>query len=462
MSDFRFLPAKMHESKADRAVLVADRRRSSAARGAFTLIELLVAISIIGILAALALGGMYRANLSAKQLNSKTTVNKVAVQINEIWESYRSRKLPIDPKLILQPSSSSSSSPYYLQWCAATGTGGTYSPGWLPYLSQIRVNGGGTAFYPDPTTLGTNPNNNLQIAALRLAATRELMRLELPCRVSDFTSSTSGSPSSAQPVQALLIPQPVNSSGQPLANPGGLSEQYRQFFMTHATSFNFTNESAECLYMIIKFASQNEIGQKNITDDPRLVGDTDGDGMPEIQDAFNAGTFNPPPAGSPYIQHNMPIAFVRWPAGFISDLQPGPTLAQYGNTLSPASSWSYTYEYAAARHDIYDPLRIDPRAFTITPLVFSAGADGVYDIWEHNALPNLFASNDPYFTDNTPASNATPIFPVLPNIQNPNPALQAPLPGAVMDPGTTWPGTILGSGGYGDNITNHLLSTGRQ
>ena len=435
----------------------AQRTTDNGRRRAFTLIELLVAISIIGMLAALALGGMYRANVSAKQLNSKTTVNKVSALVNEIWESYRTRKLPVDPKLVL---SSNGNAPYQYQY--------PYAIAWLQYFSQIRTAAGMPSvnpqngqpyLYPFPVAAGQSPNN-LQIAAIRLAATRELMRLELPCRFSDFTSSTPPTqPANAQPVQALLIPQPMNGTS-PLANPGGLSEQYRQFFKAHANTFNYTNESAECLYMIIKFASQNDFGQKGITDDPRLVGDADGDGMPEIQDAFNAGTFTPAPAGSPYVQHNMPIAFIRWPAGFLSDLQPGPTLAQYNNNTNPPPSGSYTYEYASARHDIFDPMRIDPRAFTMTPLVFSPGADGIYDVWEHNALPGVAAYVDPYFTDNTPASPA-PIFPILPNSQNPNASVQYPSPGAVMDRGTGWPGGVVGSGGYADNITNHLPSTSR-
>lgn len=432
------------------------RTPHSAFRTGFTLIELMVAISIIGMLAAMVLGGMYRASVSAKQLNTKTTVNRVAVQLNEIWESYRTRKLPVDPKLILQ---SGGTPPYAVQYPNAVA--------WLTYYSSIRVAAGGTPIY-SPPAVPLNPNNNLQAAVIRLAALRELMRLELPCRFSDFLTPAnppnSNPAANSNPVTTLLIPQPM-SGGLPAANPGGLSEQYRQFFKAHATTFNTQYESAECLYMIIRFASQNELGQKSITDDPRLVGDADGDGMPEIQDAFAAGSFTSAPNGSPYVQHNMPIAFIRWPAGFLSDLQPGPTLAQYQASSGP------TYGYAGARHDIFDPLRIDPRAYVITPLVFSAGPDGIYDVWEHTALPSIqgyptpFASvaphNDPYFTDNTP-TNPTPIFPIQPNPQNLSPGIQDPLPGAVMDLGTNWPNGSVGSGGYGDNITNHQLNTREQ
>lgn len=406
---------------------LTNSRPSRHRRAAFTLIELLVTITIIGLLAALALGGMYRANLAAKQTNSKTTISKVAMQINEIWESYRTRKLPIDPRLVLQPTSGVATSPYYMQYCAATGTN-NFSPGWLPYIQTIRntATPGLTAVYPDPSTLGTNPNNNLQIAALRLAATRELMRLELPCTFNDFltpkATGASVDPNPANnwaPVKTLLIPQPLTAGGVPLANPGGLSEQYRQFFKANATTYNESYQNAECLYLIIKFASQNELGQRNITDDPRLVGDVDGDGMPEIQDSFVAGTFTPPQPGSPYTLHNNPISFIRWPAGFYSDLQPGPQNGQTNN------------DYAAARHDIFDPLRLDPRAFTLTPLVFSGGMDGSHGLLDWRvvytqgaSVQNVFYLNDPYWTDSNGLLLGVPV-----------------------------------DSTYNDNLTNHQLST---
>jgi prepilin-type N-terminal cleavage/methylation domain-containing protein len=417
--------------------------RNPKSRSAFTLIELLVAISIIGILAALALGGMYRANLSANRVNSRATVNKVGAQVQEIWESYRTRRLPIDPRQMLL---SGGSVPYTYQYSNAVN--------WLTYYATIRSN-----VYPvTPEPLAQAPGtpgfpNNIQVAAIKLAATRELMRLELPCQFSDFTSSPSGTtPSNAAPIQALLIPQPMNGT-VPLANPGGLSEQYRQFFMQNATTYNDQYQSAECLYMILKFASQNELGQRSIANDPRLVGDIDGDGMPEVQDAFNASIYSPAPAGSPYSQHHMPISFIRWPVGFISEMQPGPP-------LTSQTGWTPTVEYAAARHDIFDPLRVDPRAFTLTPLVYSAGAPSVavspysdYDIWEGHSYANAGATKalaqfDPYYTD----KYTTPIFPVSQNTVD-------PLPGTQMDPGVTWPGGQVSTGAYADNITNHLLST---
>ncbi len=403
-------------------------------RSAFTLIELMVAISIIGLLAAMALGGMYRAGVSAKQLNSKTTVNKIAVQINEVWESYRTRKLPIDPKQVLQ---SQGNAPYQYQYPNAVS--------WLTYFSSVRTAAGATAIYPDPQAPpgynGVNPNNNLQIAAIRLAAVRELMRLELPSTFNDFLTPASTNPpdpnpaANYTPVRTLLIPQPMNGSN-PMANPGGLSEQYRQFFVAHATEYNEKYQNAECLYLIIKFASQNELGQKSITDDPRLVGDVDGDGMPEIQDAFSAGSYNPAPAGSPFTQHNNPVSFLRWPAGYISDLQRQPAML---------SSTQYNYGYAGSRHDIFDPLRVDPRAISLTPLVYSSGVDGAYGLWDWYVLYTqqaqqaqmLAALNDPFWFDSN-----------------------HPLLGTQMDINTPAPATGIGE--YQDNITSHQLNTRRQ
>lgn len=436
-------------------------------RSAFTLVELLVAISIIGILASLALGGMYQANIAAKRTNSKTTINKIAMQINEIWESYRTRKLPVDPKLILQ---SNGNPPYQIQNAAAVA--------WLKYYAQVRSTAGvsSSTFYPDPQAAaaynGVNPNNNLQIAAVRLAALHELMRVELPFRFLDFTDNPSAINSpipptainsgKAPPVTTLLIPQPYGASG-PIANPGGLSEQYRQFFIANynavavpydpATS---TYEPAECLYMILKFASQNELGQRSITDDPRLVGDADGDGMPEIQDAFNATTYTAPTAGSPYTQHNHPICFVRWPLGFVSDLQPQPALA--GNPFNMGQP--YNYEYAGQRHEIFDPLRIDPRAVALTPLVCSAGPDTDEGMFDYvTGYANLLAQ----VTWDDVNGNSPIGLTYLPLIMNDPYYIGLPtLPGFGFQMAPLSPSPMTGTGTYADNITNHTASARSQ
>ena len=434
-------------------------------RSAFTLVELMVAITIIGILSAMALGGMYRANVSAKQLNSKTTVNKVAMQINEIWESYRSRKLPIDPKQMLQ---SGGGAPYQYQYPNALA--------WLTYFSQVRKSAGINPATDPINVAPTTPlafANNIQVSAIKLAATRELMRLELPCRFLDFTDNPAAINPPTPPlppainsgttpaVTTLLIPQPRSASG-PAANPGGLSEQYRQFFIAHYNAVavpydprTSLYEPAECLYMIIKFASQNELGQKSIADDPRLVGDADGDGMPEIQDAFNAGLFTPPAPGSPYTQHNHPISFLRWPLGFVSDLQPQPALLGPNNMAQP-----YNYQYAALRHDIFDPLRIDPRAVTLTPLVYSAGPDTENGLFDYvSGYSNLLTQ---VTWDDVNGSSPIGVASLAQIMNDPYYIGLPVLPGLGLELDVLTPAPLTGTGQFADNITNHLPSTSRE
>jgi hypothetical protein len=60
---------------------------------------------------------------------------------------------------------------------------------------------------------------------------------------------------------------------------------------------------AECLYMIIMAAQNEEADDRSIIK-PENIGDFDNDGFPEIVDAWG-----------------MPIRFLRWAPGFTSDLQ---------------------------------------------------------------------------------------------------------------------------------------------
>ena len=96
-------------------------------RRGFTLIELPVAITIMLMLAAMALFGMSRAQNRASVSRTKATITKLHDLILQRWDSYKTRRLPI-------------------------------------------------------STLGLNPTD---AAELRLVALRQLMRLEMPDRWSE-------------------------------------------------------------------------------------------------------------------------------------------------------------------------------------------------------------------------------------------------------------------------------------
>jgi len=72
------------------------RARSGGARTAFTLIELLIAISIMGILAAAAVFAMVAAQETARETKTRSTITKVHGLMMDRWESYRTRRLPIE------------------------------------------------------------------------------------------------------------------------------------------------------------------------------------------------------------------------------------------------------------------------------------------------------------------------------------------------------------------------------
>jgi len=68
----------------------------SAARRGFTLVELLVVVSVIAILAGLVLGALNAARQSAREAKTKATITKLHNIVMERYESYRTRRVPIN------------------------------------------------------------------------------------------------------------------------------------------------------------------------------------------------------------------------------------------------------------------------------------------------------------------------------------------------------------------------------
>lgn len=97
------------------------------------------------------------------------------------------------------------------------------------------------------------------------------------------------------------------------------------------------NGGAECLYMIVS----RGIGESDAMEQFRAeeVGDVDKDQAPEFLDAWGA-----------------PIEFIRWAPGFTD--------------LSPVQKNNPTM-----LHDPFDPMRVDPGAYALVPLIVSGGPD---------------------------------------------------------------------------------------
>ena len=266
-----------------RTVSRPDSRRR---RSGFTIPELLVVILIIVILAGVALAALGAVQQEAREQRARTQIMHLNALLMTRWESYRTRPVP------------------------------------------VRV------------PPGSSPQN---AAVLRLNAIRELMRTEMPDRISDVMDGT------------VVLP-----------NPPALQLGYRRRATLPGVSWTAQFQGAECLYLII---GAIRVGDKTGLDHFQTseIGDVDGDGMPEILDPWG-----------------NPIEFLRWAPAVRSPLQDG----------DPVES-----------HDPFDPLQSDANAFALHPLVYSAGPDKLYDVVTDYPAPDgplryatTVPPNYPYYT----------------------------------------------------------------
>jgi prepilin-type N-terminal cleavage/methylation domain-containing protein len=242
-----------------------------------------------------------------------------------------------------------------------------------------------------PANQTPNPS---YMALYRLHAIRELMRMELPDRKTDVMSN---------PVSPIAVSSTLRGYRRRCflilgPDPGQPSQpDYAKWSTTH--------EGSECLYLILSGLNEEGTNAAADTLDVTEKGDTDGDGMLEVLDAWG-----------------RPIEYVRWAPAFVSDRQP------YGIPTAALST----------ADDPLDPARVDPRwssgmaapgynPFPLYPLIYSAGSDGLYEVNSGTiAYATTTPPNDPYAF----------MFPYV--------------------SGTEPAGVLLG-GGAADNIHNHLL-----
>lgn len=276
-----------------------------ASRLAVTLVELLVTMAIIAILGTALLGASRVAMEGARKARTKMMVIKLHTLLMERYESYQTRRVDIESSI----------------------------------TQDIEKNFSGN-------------DRGKALADVRLLATRELMKLEMPDRWSDITGDVVGNPyrdQTSSPKYPRLI------QDRPSLTKAYL-RRYLSLDQSVGTKVIEQNEGAECLYMIIMLATGD--GEARTLFSQQDIGDTDGDGAPEFLDGWK-----------------RPIHFVRWPAGFVneSELMSGD---------------------ADADHDPFDPFRRDQQntgssyswlsdnepAYRLVPLIFSNGSDGDSDI----------------------------------------------------------------------------------
>lgn len=228
------------------------------------------------------------------------------------------------------------------------------------------------------------PGTTLQNAAkYRLDALHDLMRLELPDRWSDIDDG---------PITYSV----GGDSTSPLIARPSVSSAYKRFYdsIKGTTAFQKEGpqfEGAECLYLIVV---NTEGGREMLR--ASEIGDTDSDGANEILDGWG-----------------RPIRFLRWAPGFVSEVQPG------GSDPDP-----------------FDPRHVYSPTYRLTPLIYSAGPDKIFDIYSGPSdlrYADAAVNNNPYMTPSSGTKVGT----------------AQDLPGENAD-------TSLNSV---DNITNHLLGT---
>jgi hypothetical protein len=253
------------------------------------------------------------------------------------------------------------------------------------------------------------------LAAARLHALRELMLMEIPDRWSDITLTGSGPPR-----YPYFLDVSETGVGRTALSAIYL-RRYQQIAATADPAALVNNQGAECLYLVITLACGDGEARSQFGEDS--IGDTDGDGAFEFLDGWG-----------------RPIDFLRWAPGFESVVQIN------ANTLgtTPANNPAWM-SAASGDHDPFDIYRVDPPAFRLVPLIFSAGRDQIAGIRlakSYVARLGLPQSqlDDPADPDDWPI--------ILPWVR-------------IQDPDDSnnrvYLGTALPEGGSTDNIHNHLL-----
>jgi hypothetical protein len=270
--------------------------------------------------------------------------------------------------------------------------------------------------YANPATPQDRVMRGQVLADVRLLALREMMKYEMPDRWSDVRDN---------PV--FLINRPA------------LAQSYlaRWNQMTTANSSldpSQSFEGPECLYLTVMNATGD--GEARTLFTKQEIGDVDGDGAPEFLDGWA-----------------QPIAWVRWPAGFVphSQLMTGDAntdhdpLDMYRRDMTPPPpAPSYPAGFNSIRQQCLMRLHDNNPAFRLVPLIYSLGPDNKSDIStvglndQKDAVSDLFL--DPYALES----------PGQPYDVNTNHFV---LGTAGDPPGTNGDGTDDSK----DNITNHLI-----
>ena len=339
-------------------------KRTDSFRDAFTLVELLVVIAVMAILGGMVTIALSGANATARQSRARSQVDRLNLIVLQLYEEEAFRGV-------------------------AAISGPPRRPPTVP-----------------PTAAGINnaANENVRARNSRQLAILNWKRDYLRCVFPDSVQDLIDNPveiryqSYSTPIGGALVPRNVDTVGPSGSHTTPIrsiaQDRLRQRAFQTIASFqmatgstapvNFNqcvdgsdangewtieNQSAECLYLVL---SVSIINGRPASDNlrGREIADTDGDGIPEIVDAWE-----------------NPVGFMRWPAGFYlhQSWQAAPA------SIPPSVLSAFKPDLG---EDPFDILRVDPRlqdtasadfraddTFNLLPMVVSAGPDGDFDLY---------------------------------------------------------------------------------
>ncbi len=354
---------------------------------------MMIVIAIIAILVAAMAYAVAGAQESSKVAKTRALVAKLHSLVMQKYESYRNRRLPVT----------------------------------IP------------ATVYDPATSTVIPTPPRAIAKARCDALRALMKMEMPERWTDITDDP------AKPAVPLRLYKPGPPNTKPstwpayrdATNPSqfatiamqrsGASQSYLSFVQSlsgpNATALaSDDNQSAKCLYLLVTQGLDEPDVLENFS--ASEIGDPDHSGCKVFLDAWG-----------------NPVRFLRWAPGYTSAVQPdGP--APSASDLRQRDQTDPTGIYGSPQAgSVAGPGRTLGNTFALYPLIFSAGADGHYDV-----ATSLFVNGAPlHYSQTSPPNNP---FETLARPSAYPVALGAPMIDAVDRTSRT----ALGNA---DNITSH-------
>ena len=280
-------------------------------RRSFTLIELLAVMAIFAILLSMVLAAVVSAEAFARKSHTQDLINRLSALIMNKWNTYQTRRVPI---------------------------------------------------YIDPTKY-----TPAQAAKLQLDALHELMRLEMPDRLSDINDNPVTT--YVDPTGATVTMQRPSAS---IAYQKYLAAQTTVAASRGTNAPNTLYQGAECLYMIITLGTEEGAGREFFKESD--VGDVDNDSLPEFIDGWG-----------------NPIRFLRWAPAFIP-ANGADTQLQSDETIKEPNG-----QTVYKSPDPFDPHKVYG-GYALYPLIYSAGPDGITDIQADlgTALRYSTISNNPF------------------------------------------------------------------